>query len=275
MTVLRSTPRVTPRPWIGLLATVIVVAVIAGLGNVISALFPTDQPALDFAIGHATLPFVVVTGVFFVRWAGWSKEVWRPAPAEGNRAPRWTLAVVVLLLTLPALSLAGTPWSERSITYLAVAAFGCILIGISEELFLRGILVESIRAHHGETLALIVSSLLFGLAHSVGSALHDIPVVYIAFQVAGTAYDGALYYIALRATGRLWVPIAIHALTDFGLYAQSGGTDADAGHAIDLSYLGVGPEMVLGILLIIFSVWCIRVDIRNRRRERERPATVQ
>ena len=261
--------RVPLRPWVGLVAAVASVTVIAGIGNVISALFPTDEPALDFAIGHATLPFVVIAGVLFVRWAGWSREVWRPMPAEGEHSPRWMLAVPVLLLVVPVLSLASTPWGERSAAYVVVAAVGCVLIGFSEELFFRGILVASIREHHGETLALIVSALLFGLAHSVGSALHSVPVAYIAFQVFGTAFDGALYYIALRATGRLWVPIALHALTDFGLYAQSGGTDADTGHGTDLTGYAVGPELAQGVSSIVFLVWCIRVDSRRRRLRRQ------
>lgn len=63
----QNTPDRVPRSaWVGLLAAVIVVAVIAGVGNGLSALFPVDDPALDFAIGHASLPFVVVAGILLV-----------------------------------------------------------------------------------------------------------------------------------------------------------------------------------------------------------------
>lgn len=61
---------------------------------------------------------------------------------------------------------------------------GSICVGIGEELFFRGILLTALRAHHSEFLALIVSSVLFGIAHVVGYLVAGLPLGLILFQVA-------------------------------------------------------------------------------------------
>ena len=148
--------------------------------------------------------------------------------------------------------------------FVLTAALGCLMIGFAEELYYRGILRVSIRAHHGEFLTVLLTSLLFGVSHSFGSLTHGVPLAVVAFQVAVTSMNGVMFYAAFIATGRLWVPMLLHALTDFSLYVQSGDSDAAPGHAgMDLGPVSAVVQVALGVLSIVFLISTIREGRRE------------
>lgn len=109
-------------------------------------------------------------------------------------------------------------WAERSLGVIAVVALGTLLVGVGEELAIRGILLTAVRARHGEFVTLLVTALVFALAHIPGSIISGLPMAFIALQVGGLAIAGATYYWIRRVTGRLWVGILVHAFTDWVLY---------------------------------------------------------
>jgi len=257
--------------WVGLAAIVVYVLFAAGLGNLMDVLVPTASPELEFALSHLVpLPIVIGLGLWFARWSGWWGDVWRQRPVTaGPPRRRWMLAIPVLLLVGPVLGLFDVPWSERSVGLVLLLAVGCLLVGLGEELFYRGILRVSLRSHHGELVTLLVTSVLFGLSHSLGSMLNGVPVGIIAFQVGATAFDGALYYAAFRVTGRLWVPVLIHALTDFSLYLRNDDWSAATGHAApDPGAVAIGAQFALWALMIAVVVSFILEDARARRLRR-------
>ena len=255
--------------WVGLVAVVVFVLLVAGLSNLLKALFPSDSPEVQFAVSHLVgLPIAIVAGLVFLRWSGWGRDVWSPALPDETTRPRrrWLLAFPVLMLVTPVTGLMSAPWSERSIWFVLLLALGCLLIGVAEELFYRGILRVSIRAHHGEFLTVVVTALLFGVSHSFSSFVNGIPLAIILFQVSVTALEGVFLYAAFLATRTLWVPIAIHAFTDFALYVRSGNTDAATGHGGDeIGPAAVGAQIVLGVLVVIFLIGALRNDARARR----------
>ncbi|ANJ28036.1 CPBP family intramembrane glutamic endopeptidase [Agromyces aureus] len=265
--------RVARTFWVGLAAAAVYVLIAAGLGNLMDVLVPTESPELEFALSHLVpLPIALALGLWFARWSGWWSDIWRQRPVTSQPPRRyWMLAVPVLLLVGPVLGLFDVPWSDRSVGLVLLLALGCLLVGLGEELFYRGIIRVSIRARHGEFVALLVTSLLFGLSHSVGSMINGVPAGAIAFQVAVTAFDGALYYVVFRATGRLWVPVLIHAITDCTLYLQSDEWSAATGHAVpDPGPVAIGAQFVLGALLIAAVVSFLLEDARARRARRAR-----
>ena len=82
----------------------------------------------------------------------------------------------------------------------AVALFA----GIGEELLFRGVVQAGVEGLIGPVAALVVASLLFGLAHAVS------PAYFVITCVMGL-YLGWLY----QATGNLLVPIMVHFLYDW------------------------------------------------------------
>ena len=117
---------------------------------------------------------------------------------------------------------AETPWAALSASYVLVGLLCYALFGLGEELFVRGILLESVRSHHGETVTLLITAGVFGLAHSLGSSIAGVPVGAIALQVAVTAMQGVLFYAVLRVTGTLLAPILLHGIGDYGRWLAGG-----------------------------------------------------
>lgn len=79
-----------------------------------------------------------------------------------------------------------------------------LLAGMGEELLFRGLIQNGSQPRIGPWPAIVVASLLFGLAHAIST-------VYFAFATLIGVYLGWL----CLATGTLSVPILTHALYDF------------------------------------------------------------
>jgi len=108
--------------------------------------------------------------------------------------------------------------------------------GVCEEIVYRGFLIPYFMgapASFPVTLAMIASSLVFGLAH-----------IYQGVRGAiGTAILGMVFAVLFVTTGNLWVPIVLHALIDARLLlmidegqnlepmAQGAGNSSDDGYA--------------------------------------------
>lgn len=76
-------------------------------------------------------------------------------------------------------------------------ALGAVLVPFVEELFFRGLLFGALR-RHGFVVAVLVSSLLFGLAHGLSVAL------------VGAALFGALTAVLYERSRSIWPAVAAH-----------------------------------------------------------------
>lgn len=267
--------RVPRRFWVGVAALVVYILFAAVLGNITGAFAPDGDVTAEFALSHLIpLPIAIGLALWFVRWAGWWRDVWSNRSTLRMQPRRlWLVAIPVLLAALPLVQLPGVPWAERGLGTVMIVLVGTIMVGFGEELVIRGILFVSLRERHGELVTLLVTSLLFGAAHTVGSVWAGLPPAAIAFQVAFLSMTGSLYYWVRRVTGRLWVGMAIHALTDFTLYLASG--EASAAEAMSSSD-DLGPltpvlvtiQMLLVALAIAGVFSAAREDHRARKPRR-------
>lgn len=262
--------KVPERFWVGLVATLLYVLVAGGLANLLTEWFPPADEVGDFALGHlpVLIPLIVV-GVLFVRQAGWAQTVWRSTASFESRPRRWWMLAFPILLVAQILILFSiTPWGDWNLT-LVFLVFGVnVLVGVGEELYFRGILRNSIRSHHGETLTLVSTSLLFGAAHALGSVTSGLPFAFILVQVGGTALMGAALYGAFRATGRLWVAMTLHALSDFSLRISSGDLDSASAHDLEPPAATGVIQFGLWVLALVLLISSIRQDLRARREKR-------
>ncbi len=92
----------------------------------------------------------------------------------------------------------------------ALLGLGLILAAAGEEVVFRGYLLRTLLEWRGWPLAVGVSSLLFGLAHLGNPHITALALVNIALA-------GAAFALALKLTGRLWLPIAYHFAWNFTL----------------------------------------------------------
>ena len=99
-----------------------------------------------------------------------------------------------------------------------------VLVPISEELFFRGLIFRWFQLRFSFWPAVLLSSVIFGLAH------YDSLAVIIAAFVMGVANA-----IAMARTKSIWVPILMHAVTN--------------GAAVILVYLALFLEQYLGLMM--------------------------
>jgi len=136
-------------------------------------------------------------------------------------------------------------------------------VGVFEELLSRAIVFRLIERSLGTWAALLISSLLFGLAHLPGNGASALSVL---IAVVAGAFFGAAYL----ATRRLWLCIGLHSGWNFTLgYVFS---SAVSGHARTASLFSGhldGPEWLTGgaygleasmptlVVLICVSFWLL------------------
>jgi hypothetical protein len=123
------------------------------------------------------LGFVLMGSIFLVEWAGGWLTV-------GNGVWRFQALGPALLM------LAG---------YFTLF----ILAGASEEIIFRGYILQNLREWPGTVLAVIMSSLLFGLVHGLNPNFN-------LFAALNIALAGVAFCYAYLITGNLWLPLAFH-----------------------------------------------------------------
>lgn len=263
--------------WVGLVACAVYILVALGSSKLLIAVAQTASTSeATFALGHLVpLPVGIAAGLVFARWSGWWSDIFTQ-PVTTIRPRRWwMLAIPILLLVGPVANLVQTPWSGRAVGFVLLSAVAFLLVGFGEEFFFRGILRVSLRSHHGELVTILVTSLLFGLGHSLGLLFVGTPVTRILFVVGVTALSGALFYAALRATGTLWVPIVIHALTDFSLRMEAPDrTNAAIGHGSSgTTSWSVETIVTFGLWALLLAV-VVSFALEDLAERRERCAAI-
>ncbi len=174
---------------------------------------------------------IVMSGLLlllFARSVGWLGDLFGPQPGPRRR---WMWLAVVLVLIPVAIRLVATEWSAYSaVTVLTILLLG-LSVGFTEELATRGLVVTMLRkGGRGERLAFVLSSVLFALLHS-GNILSGQSPTLVLITVIYTFGFGAMMYLSLRATGRLYWAMLLHAATDPTTILATGGIDAHSASA--------------------------------------------
>ena len=134
------------------------------------------------------------------------------AAALGWRAIGFRRPQRLLIAAFPAATVAFgylAPAQPPAVRTVALAVLLVLLVALGEEIAFRGVLLHLLTPR-GTAVAVGVSSLLFGLTHTVNLLLGAPPAgVLLQVLFAGT---GAAGFAALRIrTGSLWPGIALHA----------------------------------------------------------------
>lgn len=136
----------------------------------------------------------------------------------------------------------------------------CLSVGFTEESMYRGILFFGLASKYSTLIAVIVSSVFFGVFHYVnlftGAAL-----VETNYQVLHAVAAGFMYAALRLRIGAIWVVMIFHALWDFMVFlGQSiGSHDAPAVAAsiepVQLVFI-IGPPLLYGIFVYWrWKVW--------------------
>lgn len=171
-----------------------------------------DAPLIGIAIAFGMA--IVVMAIY----AGWGKLIERREVTElslPGAGREWAIGAavgaglyagcVVLLMLLGMYRIEGLNPLASMVPAVAMA----IKSSVFEELVFRGVLFRSVEAMAGSWIAIIVSSLVFGLLHLINPAATIAGAVYISIEA------GLLLAAAYLVTRRLWMPIGFHMLWNY------------------------------------------------------------
>ena len=241
--------RVTPRPswaWIitiGYALLFLALEAIMGIGyDEIGATTGNIIRGIVIPLAIGTVVLAVVTTAL-----GWWRPVLRELPDGPPRPPRWLLAVPILLFITTLVGIDYGNLGDMGGAMILWLALGTALVGFSEEITYRGLAVVGFRGGYSEVRVWLFSSIMFGLLHGVNvilgqGAMLTIRQVILAFVI------GSVFYAIRRITGTIIIPMALHALWDFGTFTHVAGKTA--GVAKDIDIAAAGMAMVQNLLML-------------------------
>lgn len=239
---------------LALLAFVLWTAITVIGGNITTG---GEGSLVDAVSGGIGWTWVVAAGFILavVLWQGW-RDVGldRRAAARG-----WALAWLPMIYIVGGLA-AATFLGLPPAGVLALIAVNCLLVGFSEELMFRGVLLQAFRHATSIWPAVLLTSVAFGAIHSLNVFVTgDLKAALIQ---SAAAFLSGLVFIALRLrTGSLWPPVIVHALWDFATFtlgAASHGTDAQAVAAASPALWQQLAPIALVLPNAIYGLWLMR-----------------
>jgi membrane protease YdiL (CAAX protease family) len=194
---------------------------------------------------------IVFVEVVLSGWAWWAarRQPWWPAAVAGRPSARglaWLapvgLAVLVAFGAFAAEVARQAPRLEPARwRLLAVVALTTALVGFSEELMFRGVLLRGLGRAGGLFRAMALSAVGFALLHAV-NVLGGSPPAAVAIQVAITFLIGLCWGPLAVKLGALWPLMVVHWLWDFTLFG--------------LPVLGTRPPLETALMLPV-ALLCI------------------
>jgi membrane protease YdiL (CAAX protease family) len=135
-------------------------------------------------------------------WLGW----WHPVLVQEHRAAAWTLVVPVLVGLVGLLGALNIDYRSEARGVLPWLAVGVLIVGFSEEMLARGILIVGGRdSGWSELVVVLVSCALQATVQ----------------QIVFATVMGASFYAIRMSTGTLIVCMLTHALWDFATLGQT------------------------------------------------------
>ncbi|WP_431278242.1 CPBP family intramembrane glutamic endopeptidase [Leifsonia poae] len=245
--------RVRPRVWIGLAicAAYLVVVFLIQLASGIPYTAWGDS-AENLFLG-ADISLIVAGALLAITTSvlGW----WRPALVDEHRSRyAWPIVAPALFALLAVVNLALTDWGSVGTPFIGAAAL-LLLVGFTEELTIRGLLLVALRSRLAEGWVWFLSSLIFALLHGVNVLLGadlfgTIEQMLFAFAV------GSAYYIVRRVTGSLIPAMILHAVWDFSVFMVT------QGHPTDLAQIVNAVIPIAGLLTLVCVPFVIRGTAR-------------
>lgn len=169
-------------------------------------------------VSNALLQLFIIAVAVFAGYLAGSRWIEHRHPPEltGRRGIADLVGGIALGIALFSVVIA-VMWAARvyrfdaagTTTRLAVGAAAALLQASLEETLFRGLLFRLISVVAGSWIALLATSALFGAAHAFNPGATFVSTVAVGLEA------GVLLGAAYLMTGRLWVPIGIHAGWNF------------------------------------------------------------
>ncbi len=204
---------------VGILVCVAYVALLIGLQKASGVRYDQITDSADTMRKGVAIPVAVCT-TLLVAFLALTGRLSAALSYEPRATAAWLWVLPGLLALGIVLRLLRAPWRQVGARYVLWAFVGTALVGLSEELLVRGYLVDVVQADgRAPWMVALVTSVVFGVLHGANIVNgQDAPTT--ALQVASTVLMGLALFAALAVSGTLWLPIVLHFLFDFSLVVQ-------------------------------------------------------
>jgi len=244
---MQTSPRVRPRVSIGLaiyVGYVVVVFTVQLLSGVPYTDLGDNGRTLFFGAGLSLIVGAVLLAIT-TSLLGW----WRPALFERHRSMRWPLIAPVLMLIALVINLSSTDWGSFDAAFLG-ASIVLLLVGFTEELTTRGLLLTALRSRLHEGWVWFITSALFALMHLV-NAISGQPIGPTLQQVGLAFFAGTIFYIVRRTTGSLIWAMLLHGFWDFSVFSVGHGTPSAGSGIASIVYLLAAVVALATVFFVI------------------------
>lgn len=127
-------------------------------------------------------------------------------------------AALILIITVVLVITKVSFEHEFTIVEVSVAAMGCLALGFSEELLFRGVLLSLARRVGWSEVSSALATTGLYVFWFLGNVDYFMAADLWFLDIGRAILTGLAFYALRRTFGRLWVPIAIHALWDFTVF---------------------------------------------------------
>lgn len=239
--------RVAPRVWIGIAIWVGYIVLVFAIQISSGIPFPEwgDNAGNLFRAAGVSLIVATVLLAITTSLLGW----WHPAMRDRARSRhRWPIIAPIAMAVLAIINLLVVDWKEYTGAFFA-ASLALALVGFTEEIVHRGLLVVALRSRFSEVLVWLLSTLLFAALHLVNIVLGQ-GVVNTLQQVLFAFGGGTIFYIFRRTTGTLVPAMILHGLWDFASFAGGVGTTSPV---IALTAIGYIAVIVFALISVAWA----------------------
>lgn len=216
---------------------------------------PEGIDLLDL-VKHGIAPSLAAASLFLLalvlvfRW--WREVGLAQGPQRGTLKVIWPWLLFLALFAVSALG-AGMPPATVTLFILA----NTMMVGWSEEVMFRGIMLRGLFRSGGIWVAILGSSVLFGAMHVLNVFLTgDLRGAVIQ---SGAAFLSGVFLAAVRLrTGSLWTGIVLHGLWDAGTFFIAAGGAAAAGAGAGPTAFGDYGSIVMSLPLFVLGLYFLR-----------------
>lgn len=165
----------------------IVILIFPVVSGVIAVVFKMNQIETFLIQGCFMLLSLTIPAVYIYIRRVHIKEIGLRKMKSGN-IRKTQLLMLLILCELP-LILTGVNF--KSYTYVSTLAFFTLMVGISEELYFRGIILKLLKDNFPVKQAVAISALIFGIGH-IANALSGASTIYVFLQIINAIVFGIL-----------------------------------------------------------------------------------
>ncbi|AZK45286.1 CPBP family intramembrane glutamic endopeptidase [Paenibacillus lentus] len=221
---------------------------------------------------------------FFERRKGWSFGLKQP---HGAAFALHGAVGGIILISLSAVFIWAcggiawqtAAWDQDMLVPMLKGAVLFVGVAISEEIYSRGYIQGLLRYHYGKTPAIVVSSILFALLHSMNPGVFSTPL-----PIANLFMAGVIMAVAREVTGGLWWPIGLHLTWNyFQGYIYGFNVSGTVSEYSLLSATDQGPAWISGgifgiegsvisVVVLILGTMAVNMLYRNRRKQLDETA---